>query len=612
MSFFAELKRRNVVRVGLAYAVIGWGLAQIAEFAFENFGAPDWALKVFSVALLLGLPLALIFAWAFEVTPEGIKLEKDVDRSQSITNVTGRKLDYVIIAGLALVAVLLVVRILSPGVSYDQADDEITVTNSGNSVAVLPFVDLSQQGDQEYFADGISEEILNVLVRIPGLKVAGRTSSFSFKGRNEDLREIGSALGVNHVLEGSVRRSGTKLRITAQLIRGDDGFHLWSETYDREIADIFEIQDEIARSVADQLAVSLGLSKEPLVKEKTADIVAYENYLKANQLYRQRGKDNLDTALLLLNEAVARDPEFAPSWAKIAAVYTVYESYVGGNPTREQWTLWRAIGSAAAERAIALNPEEALGYTTRGAFLFYEHRFVESLEAYDRAVELAPADGDVLDLVAQNLLELGYFEEARDLADRAVLADPLVYMFHNTAGRAYSALGDGDGAQLRFDEALQLDPALPFAYNNLSRRYLEAGDLDSAKQLCERGATAGAIVANCGSNLDELARSWNDDARLRQLIGQYSRAVSFAIVLRLDDAQSLLEAMERLWSSDYRPNLLVMEGMPASLLYHQPRWKEQVRRDGLLELWRARGYPAHCQPKGNDDFECHSPESAPL
>ena len=159
---------------------------------------------------------------------------------------------------------------------------------------------------------------------------------------------------------------------------------------------------------------------------------------------------------------------------------------------------------------------------------------------------------------------------------------------------------------------MRLDPALPFAYNNLTRGYLEAGDLDSAKQLCERGAAAGASVANCAGALDELARSWNDDARLRQLIGQYSRAVSFAIVLRLDDAQSLLEAMERLWSSDYRPNLLVMEGMPASLLYHQPRWKEQVRRDGLLELWRARGYPAHCQPKGNDDFECHSPESAPL
>jgi TolB-like protein len=612
MSFFAELKRRNVVRVGLAYAVIGWGLAQIAEFAFENFGAPDWALKVFSVGLLLGLPLALIFAWAFEVTPEGIKLEKDVDRSQSITNVTGRKLDYVIIAGLALVAVLLVVRILSPGVAYDQADDEITVTNSGNSVAVLPFVDLSQQGDQEYFADGISEEILNVLVRIPGLKVAGRTSSFSFKGRNEDLREIGSALGVNHVLEGSVRRSGTKLRITAQLIRGDDGFHLWSETYDREIADIFEIQDEIARSVADQLAVSLGLSQEPLVKEKTNDIVAYENYLKANQLYRQRGKENLDTALLLLNEAVARDPEFAPSWAKIAAIYTVYESYAAGTPVKEQWMLWRAVGKAAAERAIALNPEEALGYTTRGAFLFYEHKFTESLEAYDRALELAPADGDVLDLVAQNLLEMGYFEEARELSDRAVLADPLVYMFHNTAGRAYSALGDGDLALLRFEESMRLDPTLPFAYNNLTRRYLEAGDLDSAKQLCERGAAAGATVANCVGALDDLARSWNDDARLRQLIGQYSRAVSFAIVLRLGDAESLLQAMERLWSSDYRPNLLVMEGMPASLLYDQPRWKEQVRRDGLLELWRARGYPAHCQPVGNDDFECHSPESASL
>ncbi len=559
MSFFAELKRRNVVRVGLAYAVIGWGLAQIAEFAFENFGAPDWALKVFSVGLLLGLPLALIFAWAFEVTPEGIKLEKDVDRSQSITNVTGRKLDYVIIAGLAVVAVLLVIRIFSPGAEYDQADDEITVTNSGNSVAVLPFVDLSQQGDQEYFADGISEEILNVLVRIPGLKVAGRTSSFSFKGRNEDLREIGTALGVNHVLEGSVRRSGTKLRITAQLIRGDDGFHLWSETYDREVADIFEIQDEIARSVADQLAVSLGLSKEPLVKEKTADIVAYENYLKANQLYRQRGKDNLDTALLLLNEAVARDPEFAPSWAKIAAIYTVYESYVGGNPTREQWTLWRAIGSAAAERAIALNPEEALGYTTRGAFLFYEHRFVESLEAYDRAVELAPADGDVLDLVAQNLLELGYFEEARDLADRAVLADPLVYMFHNTAGRAYMETW-------RHRTARSCDSMRPC---NSIRRYRLRTTISFGDTWKAAIWTAPNRCANEPTSL-VLALTWLTATRvwtscrnpgttmhgLRQLVGQFSSYFQFCDHLAAGrDAKALLEryraALEQRLPAEY-------------------------------------------------------------
>jgi TolB-like protein/Flp pilus assembly protein TadD len=607
-SLLTELKRRNVFRVGLAYAVIAWGLAQVAEFAFENFGAPDWALKVFSVGLLLGLPLALIFAWAFEVTPEGIKLEKDVDRSQSITDVTGRKLDYVIIAGLSLVAVLLLVRILSPGVAYDQADDEITVTNSGNSVAVLPFADLSQQGDQEYFADGISEEILNVLVSIPGLKVAGRTSSFSFKGRNEDLREIGAALGVNHVLEGSVRRSGTRLRITAQLIRGEDGFHLWSETYDREVADIFEIQDEIARSVADQLAVSLGLSPESLVKAKTNDIVAYENYLRANQLFLQRGKENLDAALLLLHEAVARDPDFAPSWAKIAAIYTVYESYTGGRPATEQWTQWRAIGKAAAERAIALDPDEALGYTTRGAYLFFEGRYVESIDSFERAVELAPDNPNVLDLYAQDLLELGYFERAVELSSHGVSIDPLVPMFRNTNGRSFAAIGDTNAATQQFEKALQLDPSLPFPYNNMMRTMILNEDLSGLVKLAERAADAGAQTGVSPELATRLQESWGNEEALRELMASMppaSGAMQANILIRLGDTTTLLESLERAWASDYRPIILLMNGN-SPYLYGNARWKQQVIADGLLDLWQKRGFPAHCRPLGDDDFECDS------
>ena len=194
------------------------------------------------------------------------------------------------------------------------------LTSDGASIAVLPFTDLSEAGDQEFFSDGISEEILNVLVRIPDLKVAGRTSSFSFKGKNADLREIGATLGVSHLLEGSVRRSGARLRITAQLIRSDDGFHLWSETFDREQTDIFEIQDEIARAIADQLALSLGLDDGPIIPDRTDDIVAYENYLRAEQLYFKRGKENLEIAALMLGEVIARDPDYAPAWSALSGV----------------------------------------------------------------------------------------------------------------------------------------------------------------------------------------------------------------------------------------------------------------------------------------------------
>ena len=272
MSFIAELKRRNVVRVGVAYTVISWLLAQVAEFAFENFGAPEWVLKTLVVVLLLGLPLALIFAWVFEMTPEGLKREKDIERDQSITAHTGKKLEYVTAVGVALIVALLLAERFSPSVPEAATSDTVaetvaetdtpalteviaaSPTISDKSIAVLPFVSMTASQEDEFFADGLSEELLNVLAKIEGLKVAGRTSAFYYKGKNEDLRTIAESLGVAHVLEGSVRRSGNQIRVTAQLIKADDGFHLWSETYDRADGDTFVIQDEISSSVARRVA----------------------------------------------------------------------------------------------------------------------------------------------------------------------------------------------------------------------------------------------------------------------------------------------------------------------------------------------------------------------
>jgi len=367
---------------------VGWILAQIAALAANSFGAPDWVMKMIIVVLGIGFPIAVLLAWAFEMTPEGVKRTESVPEGQSIAGQTGRKLDITIVIGLALVVGLLTWQSINP----NKQISKVGIAEDVTSIAVLPFVDLSPNGDQEYFADGISEEILNVLVPIEGLKVAGRTSSFSFKGRNQDLREIGAALNVSHVLEGSVRRSGTKLRITAQLIRSEDGFHLWSETYDRELTDIFEIQDEIARAVAEQLAASLGLSfdlsSETLVKERTEDIVAYELYLKARQLYEKRGNDNLDTALLLLSEAIARDPDFAPAWSQLSRVYSVYQSYQIDTPTKDTVQSWRAIGKAAARRAIQLSPDSGEAYSSLGMMYTYDFNWIKAFENFDKALAL--------------------------------------------------------------------------------------------------------------------------------------------------------------------------------------------------------------------------------
>src|SRR5210317_214156 len=275
VSFFEELKRRNVFKVGIAYAISAWILLQIVDLVLENITAPEWVMQVFMLAVAIGFPLALLFAWAFEMTPEGIKLEKDVDRSRSITEQTGQKMNRGIIIALAIAVVLLLIDRFRPEAVEEAPDPAIAVTTQAvdsflteepvpetdeKSIAVLPFVDMSPDGDQAYFADGISEEILNVLVKTHSLKVAGRTSSLQFRGRDEDLRVIGDQLGVEHILEGSIRKANNRVRITAQLVKADDGFHLWSETYDRELNDIFAIQDEIARAITDALAIELDLA----------------------------------------------------------------------------------------------------------------------------------------------------------------------------------------------------------------------------------------------------------------------------------------------------------------------------------------------------------------
>ena len=280
-GLFNELKRRNVVRVGIAYILIAWLIAQVAELALDSFDAPGWVIKAVLLLLALGLPVALFFAWAFELTPEGLKKEKDVDRSQSIAPNTGRKLNTLIIGVLVIaVGMLLADKFLpqseeAPPVTAATETEPVTETNS---IAVLPFVDMSPAQDQEYFTDGLTENLLHALAQIQELKVAGRTSSFAFKGLNTDLRDIGQQLNVSSILEGSVQKAGGRIRITTQLINTEDGYHLWSKTFDRDLTDIFSVQDEIAEAVANALRKSL-FGDEAVSKAPTTDFEAYNAYL---------------------------------------------------------------------------------------------------------------------------------------------------------------------------------------------------------------------------------------------------------------------------------------------------------------------------------------------
>ncbi len=333
MSFFAELKRRNVFRVGIAYAITSWLLIQVADILLETIGAPPWVMQTMFVVLGVGLIIALFFAWAFELTPEGVKREADVDRSQSIAPQTGQKLNRTIIAIMAMALVYFVTDkfFLS---SSKLSTTEIVVSETLDTpqvpqqtlqtIAVLPFVDMSANNDNEYFSDGLTEELLNILAKIRELRVAGRTSSFAFKGKNEDLRSIGQKLDVKTILEGSVRKDNksNRVRITAQLVNVDDGYHLWSETYDRDLDDIFAIQEEIARKVAKALRITLlGEDEARIAAQTITDVSAYDLYLRGLQQLNKHSFASIKEAITTFEQVLEKDPDYTPSAIKLAKAW---------------------------------------------------------------------------------------------------------------------------------------------------------------------------------------------------------------------------------------------------------------------------------------------------
>jgi TolB-like protein len=357
---------------------VAWVLVQAASIGFPAFDAPPWALRVFILFSLLGFPIALVMAWVFDVTPEGMRLDP---------NVTGNKRVFA-------VASLLVVLALGwyfYGQPSFRKGDTITpatyppaaINAPKNSIAVMAFDDLSPAHDQEYFSDGMSEEILNALARVEGLKVIGRSSSFEYKGKNVGARQVGQALGVAHLLQGSVRRQGDKLRITASLVQTSDGAQEWSKSYDGDLADVFALQESCARDIAAQLKVTL--LPVDLVAKASDSPQAYALFVEAQTLVNRRFGDSLPRALALLKQATAIDPKFARAWSKQALAYAVLAHYVGGD-----WaTNWK-LSDAAAKRALALDPDDAEAYAAISYNAFSQRRYLEMVEPMRRALELDP------------------------------------------------------------------------------------------------------------------------------------------------------------------------------------------------------------------------------
>lgn len=421
-NLLEELKRRNVIRVAVAYVVAAWIVLQAADLVLDNIGAPHWVMQAFMLAMALGFPLVLIFSWAFELTPEGLRRERDVDRGSSMTHVTSRKLDRLTVGLLVVVLLVLGAERLLPRAP------EAVATAAGpvpeQSIAVLAFRDLSPNGDQEYFAEGISEELLNVLAQIPGLKVAGRTSSFAFKDQDRDLRDIGEILEVATILEGSVRTSGDHVRVTAQLVKAADGFHLFSKNYDRKLTDIFTVQDEIAAEIGVALQAAI-MGGTPVEQATPTNVDAYDRYLKARQWIHTRDPVLMGQASTLLDEALRIDPDYAPALTQKALVLLLLSNSPGSYGDIPSDAALR-MSKPLLDRALTVDPELADAWAVLGLWQsnVSASSSPDAIVSLKKALSINPSMTNAKNWLASEL-GAGHYQESRQLYESIVDNDPL-------------------------------------------------------------------------------------------------------------------------------------------------------------------------------------------
>jgi adenylate cyclase len=510
LSFFNELKRRNVVRVAIAYAVAAWVLLQIADLVLENITAPPWVIQVMMLVILMGFIASVVIAWAYEMTPGGIKRQADVDRGHSITAETGHKLDRIIIGFLALaVAYFIYDKATTPELS--QADPtpipvEQTAVVSENSaeasIAVLPFVNMSDDAQNEYFSDGISEELLNVLVRVEGLRVPSRTSTFTFKGSDKKIAEIGKELNVDHVLEGSVRKSGDRIRVTAQLIDVKTDTHLWSESYTRKVDDIFAVQDEIAQAIVDSLKITLDKDKKHTIgMHSTSNVQAYNQFLLGRFLWNQRSTQSLQAAIQPFKNAVELDPQFDQAWAALAETYVLIPEYWGGSTSE-----FIPLSREATERTLTINPDSARALSVMAYIkASYDFDFAGSNADFERALALEPGYATAHQWYGEILAVQRRTDEALEQFRLAAKLDPLAAIIPGAAGEALFNAGRLEESLLQFELAVSISPTTAFVHGDLAFTHMLLGNYPEAREAAiESGRLNGISVTAELATIDAL------------------------------------------------------------------------------------------------------------
>ena len=593
-NFFAELKRRNVYKVAVAYAVVAWLLLQAASIFLPAFDAPPWVMKIFIIVIIFGFPVALIFSWAFEITPEGIKLESEIEPNKSIKRRTGRKIVAMTIALAVVAAGLFVYQLVRPtahshlegGAPATPGTDGLAGARpsiSNKSIAVLPFDNLSRDPDNAYFCEGVQDEILTRLAKVADLKVISRTSTQHFKSAPENLPEIARQLGVAHILEGSVQKAGEQVRVNVQLINALTDAHLWADTYDRKLTDIFAVETDIAKTVADTLQAKLsGSEKSSMAKTPTVNPEAYELYLKGRFFWNKRTGDDLRKSIEYLKQAVAKDPGYALAYAALADSYGLLRFYGGASPAEsvvpaeaaakkalelddslaeahaslgliatEELDLHRGVKEQ--ERAIQLNPNYATAHHWLGLGLATLRQPDRSIAELKRALELDPlsmiinADFSIIYLYA------GRYDAAEAQARKTLEIDPRSFVAHYYLGAALQLTRRLKEAIPEFQKAVELNND-PYSIAMLAQAYARNGQTDEARKLL--------------AHLNEMAKSAE--------VPEYALALVYT---SLGEKERAIEALEHGFAGGNKSYLFLLPGDPfLDDLRGDPRFEALVQK----------------------------------
>jgi TolB-like protein/Tfp pilus assembly protein PilF len=592
MSFLSELKRRRVGKVAIAYGAVALGVTEACSNVFPALKLPDWTMTFVVVFLLVGFPIAMTLAWVFDVGPQGIQRTENLSETPTSVRVQLR----------AAYALLVIIAMGGLGyVLYERGVGRAHAGDKRSSIAVLPFTNLSGDPSKDYFSDGMSEELLNLLARVPGLQVASRTSAFAYKNRNVDIREVGDELGVETVLEGSVRQSGDQVRITAQLIDTESGFHLWSETYDRKLSDIFKVQDEIAGAIVDKLRLELAPKDEQLAQHQqapTQDVEAYEQYLQGRAIWKRRGEQNLRDALELYQKAVARDPAFARAHAAIAAAYVVLPGYTQADDQQEFFKL----AEASALQALALDPNIGEAHAVLAQIKADRGDLLDAESSFFFAINLEKNEATPHHWYSILLARVGRLQEALEEARKAQNLDPKSAVIASNLAGVYLQLGNNEEAERYAQVARQLGIAPNTGID--ADIAMQRGEWDRAKELLLAQEQLPAALrpfiptfvdavrdpAKRPATIEEMRKLDPKVAKQTELIAPYLALGA------VDDAYRVMfDALDRNdpWSHDW--DLSHVWGDDGRKFRTDPRFAQLAERLGIVDYWKQYGFPDNCK-----------------